>query len=68
MLAFLIPCGAYLKLARRNRFNDYQDGGMGFRKWMTSRAVAWMMILVFIPLMVISTINACYNSFLSKND
>ena len=66
MLAFLIPCGAYLKLARRNRFNDYQDGGMGFRKWMVSRAVAWMMILVFAPLMVISTLNACYNSFFSK--
>ena len=66
MLCFLIPCGAYLKLARRNRFNDYQDGGMGFRKWMVSRAVAWMMILVFAPLMVISTLNACYNSFFSK--
>ena len=68
MLAFLIPCGAYLKLARRNRFNDYQDGGMGFRKWMVSRAVAWTMILVFAPLMVISTLNACYNSFFSKKD
>ena len=68
MLAFLIPCGAYLKLARRKRFNDYQDGEMGFRKWMVSRAVAWMMILVFTPLMVISTVNACYNSFLSKKD
>lgn len=68
MLAFLIPCGAYLKLARRNRFNDYQDGGIGFRKWMMSRAVAWMMILVFAPLMVISTLNACYNSFFGKKD
>ena len=68
MLCFLIPCGAYLKLARRKRFNDYQDGEMGFRKWMVSRAVAWMMILVFTPLMVISTVNACYNSFLSKKD
>jgi amino acid permease len=67
MLAFLIPCGAYLKLSKRNRLNDYQDGGMGFKKWIASRAVAWMMILVFVPLMVISTINACYNSFLSKN-
>ncbi|KAL3807539.1 hypothetical protein ACHAXA_002578 [Cyclostephanos tholiformis] len=68
MLAFLIPCGAYLKLARRNGFDDHRDGGPGFREWMASRADAWMMILVFVPLMVISTINACYNSFLSKRD
>ncbi|KAL7539309.1 hypothetical protein ACHAXR_009173 [Thalassiosira sp. AJA248-18] len=67
MLAFLIPCGAYLKLARRKRFDEAQDGGMGFRKWMVSRAVAWGMILVFAPLMVISTLNACYNSFFAKS-
>lgn len=66
MLAFLIPCGAYLKLARRKRFDGIHDGGMGFRWWMLSRAVAWIMILVFAPLMVISTGNAVYNSFFSK--
>ena len=65
MLAFLIPCGAYLKLAGKP---EAQDGGMGFRRWMVSRAVAWVMILVFAPLMVISTLNACYNSFFSKDN
>ena len=68
MLAFLIPCGAYLKLAGRKRFQEAQDGGMGFRRWMVSRAIAWVMILVFAPLMVISTLNACYNSFFSKDN
>lgn len=68
MLAFLIPCGSYLKLAGRKRFNETQDGGIGFRRWMISRTVAWVMILIFVPLMVISTMNACYNSFFSKSD
>jgi amino acid permease len=67
MLAFLIPCGAYLKLARRKRFSEIQDGGFGFRRWMISRAVAWMMILLFAPLMLVSTANACYNSFFRKS-
>jgi hypothetical protein len=69
MLAFLIPSTAYLKLAGRKRFcQEAQDGGMGFRRWMVSRAIAWGMILVFAPLMVISTLNACYNSFFSKDN
>ena len=66
MLAFLIPCGAYLTLSRRRRFAEVQGGGLGYRKWMVSRSVAWMMIFIFAPLMVISTLNACYNSFFSK--
>lgn len=67
MMAFLIPCGAYLKLARMKRFNNLpvSDGGMGFRSWMLSRVVAWLMILFFTPLMFISTINAVYNNFFS---
>ena len=68
MLAFLIPCGAYLKLSRRRSFAEVQGGGLGYRKWMVSRSVAWMMIFIFAPLMVISTLNACYNSFFSKNN
>lgn len=67
MLAFLIPCGAYLKLAKLKRFETV-DGGIGLRKWMVSRAVAWFMLFLFAPLMVISTANAVYNSFFSKND
>ena len=54
MLAFLIPCGAYLKLT--SRVSD----GIGFRQ---PRTVARIMILVFVPLMLISTMNAVYNSF-----
>jgi amino acid permease len=66
MMAFLIPAGCFLKLARRKRFDEIQDGGSGFRIWMISRLVAWMMILVFVPLMVVSTMNAVYNSLFSK--
>lgn len=68
MLAFLIPCGAYLKLSRWKHFTGTQEGGLGFRRWMISRTVAWIMILFFAPLMVISTLNACYNTFFSKSD
>ena len=70
MMAFLIPCGAFLKLARMKRFNELpiSDGGTGFRSWMLSKAVAWLMLLFFTPLMVVSTINAVYNNFLSKDN
>jgi amino acid permease len=67
MMAFLIPSGAFLKLARMKRFNQLNDGGMGFRSWMISRAVAWLMILFFTPLMFVSTVNAVYNNFLTDS-
>ena len=65
MLAFLIPCGAYLKLSGRKRFqgavgND--DEGFCVRRWMIARTVAWAMILFFAPLMFISTANAIANA------
>jgi len=67
MMAFIIPCGAYLKLAGRKRFfNQVSDGGASFRKWMVSRTLAWIMVIGFIPLMIVSTANAVYNS-LSAN-
>jgi amino acid permease len=70
MMAFLIPCGAYLKLARRKRFHQLpiSDGGMVFRSWMLSRAVAWLMLLFFTPLMFVSTINAVYNNFFANSE
>lgn len=68
MMAFIIPCGAYLVLASRKRFfNQVSDGGASFRKWMVSRTKAWIMAAVFFPLMIISTANAVYNSFFSTN-
>ena len=69
MMAFIIPCGAYLKLAGRKRFFDQvSDGGASFRKWMVSRTVAWFMVMVFIPLMIISTANAVYNTLSASVD
>ena len=68
VMAFIIPCGSYLVLASRKRFfNQVSDGGASFRKWMLSRTVAWIMVAVFFPLMIISTANAVYNSFFSTN-
>jgi amino acid permease len=70
MMAFIIPCGAYLKLAGRKRFFDQvsvSDGGASFKKWLVSRTVAWIMLMVFIPLMIISTANAVYNTFFGKH-
>ncbi|KAL3798365.1 hypothetical protein HJC23_005018 [Cyclotella cryptica] len=67
MMAFLIPCGAFLKLARMKRFSQLNDGGVGFRSWMMSKAVAWLMLLFFTPLMFVSTINAVYNNFFSES-
>ena len=67
MMAFIIPCSAYLKLAGRNRFfNEVSGGEASFRKWMMSRTVAWIMVIFFVPLMIISTANAVYNSFYGK--
>lgn len=66
MMAFIIPCGAYLKLAERKRFfNQVSDVGMSFRKWMMSRTLAWAMLIVFVPLMIVSTANAVYNTLSS---
>jgi len=65
MLAFIIPCGSYLKLSGK-RFRDVQDGVDGFQRWAISRTVAWAMLILFAPLMVVSTINAVYNSFFSS--
>jgi len=66
MLAFLLPSGCYLRLSRRFS-SQHRDGGHGFRRWMLSRMVAWGMILLFGPLMVLSTANACYNLYSSDN-
>ena len=65
MLAFIIPCGSYLKLSGK-RFRDVQDRGEGVQRWAISRTVAWVMLTLFAPLMVVSTINAVYNSFFSS--
>ncbi|KAL7481911.1 hypothetical protein ACHAW6_007592 [Cyclotella cf. meneghiniana] len=67
MMAFLIPCGSFLKLARKTRFSQLNDGGVGFRSWMMSKAVAWLMLLFFTPLMFVSTINAVYNNVFSES-
>ena len=65
MLAFLLPSGCYLRLSRRLSSQHRDDGGQGFRRWILSRMVAWGMILLFVPLMLLSTANACYNLYAS---
>jgi len=55
ILSYLIPAGTFLVITKRGRQNE-SDG------WI-SRAVCWLLIYGFVPLMVVSTINAVYNTF-----
>jgi amino acid permease len=54
LLSYLIPCGSYLAITKE------QPG----HKW--SKALCWILIGVFTPLMIVSTANAVENTFLSN--
>lgn len=54
MLSYLIPCGSYLVITKD------QAG----HKW--SKALCWILIGVFTPLMIVSTSNAVENTFFAK--
>ena len=51
LLSYLIPAAAFLVLVRSQR-------GMG-----SSKALSYALIVLFVPLMVISTANAIINTF-----
>jgi amino acid permease len=51
LLSYLIPCGSYLIITKD------QEGHF----W--SKTLCWILIIVFAPLMVISTVNAVENTF-----
>ena len=53
LLSYLIPCGTYLAITK-------DDPGHRL-----SKAMCWILIIIFVPLMVISTANAIQNTFFS---
>lgn len=54
LLSFLIPCGSFLILASKQHPNEV-------KLW--DQVVAWVMLVVFTPLMFVSTANAIYDTF-----
>ena len=55
LLSYLIPCGCYLVISKNSREASTK----------MSRVLAWTLILIFTPLMLISTGNAVANTFFS---
>jgi amino acid permease len=55
LLSYLIPCGSFLVIA--SSYDDVNDVN-----WLT-RSAAKLILIVSIPLMIISTINAIFNTF-----
>lgn len=56
LLSYLIPCGCYLVIMK-----DVTDSRT---KW--SKVICWILLLIFVPLMFISTANAVANTFLKS--
>ena len=55
MLSYLVPCGCYLVIMK-----DVTDS-----RTKTSKALCWLLVFIFVPLMFISTGNAVVNTFFS---
>jgi amino acid permease len=60
LLSHLIPCASFLVISGKAASDD--QGRNGWRN-RVSRAVAWLLIVVFTPLMFLSTGNAVYDTF-----
>jgi hypothetical protein len=56
----LIPCGSYLVLMDQQEDFD-EEAGTNWRKRL-STILCWFLLILFCPLMVISTANAIYNT------
>jgi len=63
LLSYLIPCGSYLVIV--NKFGD-SGGPHDLSSKRISKKMAWILIVVFFPLMIISTANAVYDTFFNK--
>jgi amino acid permease len=69
LLSHLIPCACYLVISGKVQAqvsSDSDDQGnrsSQSRRVLVSRVVAWLLIIVFTPLMFLSTGNAVYNTF-----
>lgn len=60
LLSYLIPCGSYLVLMDQQEDFD-EEAGTNWRKRL-STILCWFLLILFCPLMVISTANAIYNT------
>jgi len=67
LLSYLIPAGTYLVITkqqqhqRRNSSNRDHNNNNNARDWI-SRAVCWLLLWIFTPLMIVSTGNAIVNT------
>lgn len=64
MLSYLIPSACYLVISKKKP--QEAEGGDTYLRDSLYVAVCWLLILVFTPLMFISTANAVYNTFFRK--
>jgi len=60
LMSYLIPAGTYLVITKRTEPNDEAQGGSHDK---ASRLACWLLLGVSVPLMVVSTANAVYNTF-----
>ena len=63
LLSYLIPCGSYLVLVEQQE--DFDEGIRSQWKKRLSKGMCWFLLILFGPLMVISTTNAIYKTFLA---
>lgn len=69
LLSYLIPCGSYIALARKQASCESGESPVD-RGWKTSFMIymAWFLVLLFTPLMFILTGNAVSNTFLGRSE
>jgi hypothetical protein len=60
LMSYLIPAGTYLVITKRIEPDDEAQGGSHNK---ASRLACWLLLGVSVPLMVVSTANAVYNTF-----
>jgi amino acid permease len=65
LLSYLIPCGAYLAIARQHEVQVHasEEGEHDLSSPRLSRWLASALVVAYVPLMVISTANAVHNTF-----
>lgn len=67
LLSYLIPCGAFLVIVATYVDEDDEEAGdLISKRWSTR--VSWFLIVVFVPLMIVSTANAVIDTFFSIPD
>ena len=69
LLSYLIPCGSYIALARKQAPCETGESPVG-RGWRKRFKIymAWFLVLLFTPLMFILTGNAVSNTFLARSE